>query len=77
VRNVTSLDVEVEVGVTVRPQAARRAATTIAAARIRRRRGDPPTGAALLAQLHPLVAGALQELLVLLLPHLLAALLDQ
>src|SRR5438034_10931151 len=38
-----------------------------------------PTGAlrALLAQLHALVPGALQELLVLLLAHLLPALLDQ
>ena len=36
----------------------------------------PATGG-LLAQLHPLVPRALQELLVLLLPHLLAALLDQ
>src|SRR4029077_10109638 len=40
------------------------------------RTGDGPRER-LLAQLHPLVARPLQKLLVLLLPHLLAALLDQ
>ena len=46
------------------------------AGRTRGRRAGTPTCAPLLAQLHPLVPGALQKLLVLLLAHLLPALLD-
>ena len=52
-------------------------ATPTRAAGDRDERRRTPTGdRRLLAQLHPLVPGALQELLVLLLAHLLPALLD-
>src|SRR5512134_1539651 len=56
---------------------ARLAIVTAAASRTSRNRGAPTAGPRLLAQLHALVPRALQELLVLLLAHLLAALLDQ
>jgi hypothetical protein len=45
-------------------------------AKIETNRGGAPTTGPLLAELHPLVPGALEKLLVLLLAHLLPALLD-
>jgi hypothetical protein len=76
VRNVTAVDEAGLVAEVPAPQDGTIDATRTAIGRIHRCRGVPPT-VDLLAQFHPLVTGALQELLVLLLAHLLAAFLDQ